>query len=593
MTVDEALPVVIYAVKSSPDDRESVRDQHEQVRAAIEREGGRQIVAEPFGEANASGYRGERGPQLEAAMRAAVDAAEQHGEAELWVFHSSRLARGDGRKGRRSVNLIVAQMLYENVTVRSVTDDPFVTPMLAGIAGEQAHKYAADLSAHVKRGKLQQLQRGDHLGGPLCDGYAVVREHDETGRVVGRTFRIATDRAPLVQSIFVLAAEGLSDSMIARRLNAEGARTRHGRPFTRRAIQSTVTNPWYAGRVAYKRGTSDEQIVNGKHPPLVDAAQFDRIQQMRGLRDHADRSQKVIGRPAQNHALARLAVCGKCGERLYAVTSTYRRKDGSRARSYVCHNYKLSTGVCNSKPINAEVVDAAVIAELDTLLVDFDAWLRQIEGSHTADRERLSTEVQRAEHDHDAQITKVAKVEAKWAEYVAAGDDDKADLVLPIVERERQAGVDTKRRLRAAQEAHASVPTDAPTDAMLDFANALRAAVAGRVDATGSIAEANRALRELFAEFRISEVLRIDVAEDANGELRETGTGWDIKIQPFVLPSVAHALWDSSRQTTWEGDSNLLSASEDSPSMWVYTDEPPPPLRWLSADPGPGDGTAP
>ena len=92
----------VYGVKSSPDERESVADQHRIVREAIECEGDRQIIG-TYGEAGQSGYRKERGPQLEAAMAVARAAAAEHGEAELWVFHSSRLARGDGRKGRRSI----------------------------------------------------------------------------------------------------------------------------------------------------------------------------------------------------------------------------------------------------------------------------------------------------------------------------------------------------------------------------------------------------------------------------------------------------------------------------------------------------------
>ena len=34
------IPVVVYGVKSSPDEKESVRDQHAQVLAAIKKEGG-------------------------------------------------------------------------------------------------------------------------------------------------------------------------------------------------------------------------------------------------------------------------------------------------------------------------------------------------------------------------------------------------------------------------------------------------------------------------------------------------------------------------------------------------------------------------
>ncbi len=155
---------VIYGVKSSPDEKDAVADQHRLIREAIEREGDRQVVGEPFGEADASGYRRERGPRLEAAMRAAIAVAAEDGEAELWVWHSSRLARGDGTKGRRSIHLIVAQLLYENVTVRSVVDPEMVTPMLVGIASTVSNKYSEDLSAHTRRGLAKRKAAGKPVG---------------------------------------------------------------------------------------------------------------------------------------------------------------------------------------------------------------------------------------------------------------------------------------------------------------------------------------------------------------------------------------------------------------------------------------------
>ena len=60
------IPAVVYGVKSSPDEKESVQDQHRIVLEAVEREGGREVVG-AFGEANQSGYRKERGPELEGA----------------------------------------------------------------------------------------------------------------------------------------------------------------------------------------------------------------------------------------------------------------------------------------------------------------------------------------------------------------------------------------------------------------------------------------------------------------------------------------------------------------------------------------------
>jgi Resolvase, N terminal domain len=60
-------------------------------RAAAEAEG-RDVVAQCSNE-SASAYKGDRGPGLERAMAHADRAG-----AELWVQHSDRLARGDGKR---------------------------------------------------------------------------------------------------------------------------------------------------------------------------------------------------------------------------------------------------------------------------------------------------------------------------------------------------------------------------------------------------------------------------------------------------------------------------------------------------------------
>jgi hypothetical protein len=43
------------------------------------------------------------------------------------------------------------------------------------------------------------------------------------------------------------------------------------------------------------------------------------------------------------------------------VTSTYKRKDGTRARSYMCKHVKAGTGLCDATSVRAEPVDAVFI----------------------------------------------------------------------------------------------------------------------------------------------------------------------------------------------------------------------------------------
>ncbi|MFP5361388.1 MAG: recombinase family protein [Thermoleophilia bacterium] len=609
MTEDARPAVVIYAALSKKkrktgDDRhdeESIDSQIAKVRGRLDviyGEDGYDLLG-AFTDTGHSGSKKNRGPDLEAAISAVTHAADQGRKVvELWANTSARFARGTGKKNEaRSLLEVYTQLRRTGVAIRTVADDEFVTnPILISFAAEQAAKYTKDLSESLLRAKERQLARGDHLGGPICDGYAIVSEHNEDGKVIGRTFRPDPDRASLVRSIFDLAVQGVPDTAIMRKLNSQGLRTRHGRPFTRRAIQNTITNPFYAGRIAYKRGTPDEQIVQGHHPPLVDPARFDRIQKMRAARDHAGPDQKVIGRPAQNHALARLAVCGRCGERLHARTSTYRRKDGSRARFYACAGYAECNGTCDAKPINAEIVDAAVMDEdegLPNLLLDYDAWRQQIEDGYAADRRRLAEEVARGQRDHDAQAHKTAAVERKWGEYIASGDNHKADLVLPMVERERQACVESERRLQAARDALASVPPKAPSDAMLDFQNTFRGWVNKRVDMAAPIAEINQALRELFSAFQIHETEYEHWPVDDEGlQLTDHAVrAKELIVKPFIKASVAAALdptileaWER-RTADWAGQKYNVNAVAAGLSQKIIDVLDAPPVQPLIARP--------
>src|SRR5829696_3143466 len=152
------IPAVLYAAKSTKDEHGSVPGQLAAARAAAKKEK-RQIVAE-FSEEAVSGYKKSRGPRLEAAMEGAKEAAAEQGKAELWVFHSSRLARGSGLKNEsRALGEVYYALKRHGVSLRSVEDDPYVTDeAFVGMASKMANKYSKDLSAHVKAGIKEDHQ---------------------------------------------------------------------------------------------------------------------------------------------------------------------------------------------------------------------------------------------------------------------------------------------------------------------------------------------------------------------------------------------------------------------------------------------------
>ena len=573
----KALPhVVIYGALSEASDdpdMQSIATQHAAVVARLNQLHGQDgyVIVGTFEDDGYSGSKRNRGPGLQAAIDAAVAAAAEHGAAELWANTAARFGRGTSKPNEaRAIGELFYAMRRQGVALRAVVDDEMVSnEMLVGIGSTLAAKYASDLGESVRRAKRRKVASGERPGGPPRDGYRIVYQHDASGRVVGRSYEFDPERAPIWREAFALALDGTSTSEIARSLNARGHRTRRsGNPFDRRGIEQGLSSPFYAGRIAYLIGTPDEQVVDGHHPPLIDPADFDRLQRrLKATREHGPRPKR--GRPPANHALARLATCWTCGSRMLALTSSYRRADGTRHRYYRCAAVHAGTGTCDAPPVDAEIVDAGVIEELDRLLIDFDAWRQRIEHGHLAEGQRLAQEVERARADH-AELTRTADLAHRaWLRYLER-DDGSADAVLPAVQSAQADADAAQRRLQAAQAAYASIPAHADTDALLDFANDLREAIRGKLDrANGAMAAVNAALREVFAGFslRVGEWAGIE-----DGHVAYAGRPAVIVV-PLLRADVAYTL----------ADPLLLPTDEDAAPV----------LRWLRIAAGGPSASAP
>ena len=160
---------IIYAAKSSPDERGSIPDQVKECRALAEREGYEVIAV--YSEENVSAYHDDRGPEL---ARALAHAAQEG--AALIVWHSDRLARGDGEKNRHLVEILLEAM-HEGFTLRSVEDDrTFESVSLAAQMGDRNHEDSRRKSAAVRAGLARRRAQGKRVGG---NSYAITWRRNE------------------------------------------------------------------------------------------------------------------------------------------------------------------------------------------------------------------------------------------------------------------------------------------------------------------------------------------------------------------------------------------------------------------------------
>jgi site-specific DNA recombinase len=517
--ISTLIPCIIYAARSRADERsndeKSTTSQTEEVQSAIHALGGREVVGE-FEESGHSGFHAERGPELVAAVEAAKSAALGFdGEAELWVFHSSRLARGDGTKGKRSLNKIHADLLYEDVQIRSVTDDEFmVNPMLVGIASSQNNKAARDISDHVSRGKRSAVKLGKWTGGPAPDGYwlekVVVDNATET------LLQIDAERRPIIEVIYDLSEEGIGDATIARRLNEAGHRTRKGKAWTRRLVQYILCHPVYAGRIvrvgegSHKGGTyrklDTPEVYEGRHEAIIDPDRWDRIHAKRAKRDRSKAGREKAaakrdkgGAPTTRYLLTKLAHCPRCGDRMLCVTSPYVRKDGTRKRNYICPNKLGSTGACDMPRIDAGMVDASVWVYLNKTFVDVDGWARELQRG--VDEKRTALESALAHEQAEAvKVERLQeKAQARYRKLIAEdADPTRAEALMAELDDDLAGARD--RAATAQDRLDALSEETAPTDTALDFCIELADTISGAKESE-SVQTVNEKMREIFECF--------------------------------------------------------------------------------------------
>jgi DNA invertase Pin-like site-specific DNA recombinase len=475
----DAIPAVIYGVKSSPDEKESVADQHRITREAIEREGGRTIDGEPFGEANQSGYRKERGPQLEAAMTAAVAAAAGHGEAELWVWHSSRLARGDGTKGRRSIAKLVHDLLYEGVTVRSATDDAMVSPMLAGIASTVSNGYSENLSVWTKAGVQRRREGGQPVGALPGIGYEVDVWLDDRGRRCSRRI-VSPTTAPYVFAAFERTADGQTPGAVGRWLNAEGVRTVRGAPFVQRTVRKLILNDAFLGQKGYPRIVSDELAQRARS-------------QLRRLDPAESQRRKGGRRPTLAYPLRGVVFCAACKAPLYPTWDHRGEK-----RTYHCGHSRQSSGECRRRPIPAELLESHVLNHLSTFVGSVEAWIADQLGERRTEALARRTALDARNAALAALDRHRGKLYAEYERLIAADDPLARYALEPVAKLDRQC--DQAREEIAEAEAvlsEFSAPPD--VDAALDFYNELVDVVTGRIERATSAEALNAALASVLS----------------------------------------------------------------------------------------------
>ena len=243
-----------------------------------------------------------------------------------------------------------------------------ITEPMAGEDSAAAFLYESMIATHnqfqsmqtgesVRRGLKQKASVGG-TGGWAPLGYLNDVDNLPDGRRVA-IITIDPERAPFVTLAFQLYASGeYALSELAAELNRLGLRSRPGprrpsRKLGTSVLQRLLRNPYYTGKIVYKRGTPDEQVFEGRHEALIDQDTFESVQRL------LDEKQ-VAGEHPQRHRpyLRGTAYCGECGSRLAFALSTGR--NGVRYPYFFCVSRVNSKACTMTTSIRPELIEQAI-----------------------------------------------------------------------------------------------------------------------------------------------------------------------------------------------------------------------------------------
>ena len=331
-----------------------------------------------FSDEGFSAYSGNRGPGLEAAKAAAVDAAMAHGSAVLVAQHSDRVARGAGDAPDASDHLVevVSGLTRHKIVLRTVQDDYYRDPktahLMAAVMGQRNTEDSRRKSEAVTSG----LKRRKESGQPVGHSLRATRSTRGSATTGCRSRPGVVDQERM-DSIVIRAMErveaGFTFGDVARRLNAEGLSTRRGKQWRTRAIREIVLNEDYTGTTGY--------------PQVIDRERWERIvASLKRLDPVAVQSRRKGKKPTEDYLLRGIASCGYCGSSLRC--QRYKRIPGERA--YICAAVKESRGTCDASKIPAAPVEKAVIDHLGLFLEDAKQWINDRAQQANGERERFA-----------------------------------------------------------------------------------------------------------------------------------------------------------------------------------------------------------
>jgi site-specific DNA recombinase len=290
--------------------------------------------------------------------------------AIILVWKLSRFARN------REHSILYKAMLRKHgvkvVSINEPIDDSPAGRMLEGMIEVVDEFYSANLSVDTVRGMNENASRGFLNGGRAPYGYRRVKV--KIGEAEKAKLEADPAHAPIVKRVFQMCLDGMGVKEIAKKLNAQGYKTRDGKQWTNTVLYYMLTNETYTGVTIFNgyrywdtKGDKTQKTirVEGTHPALATKEQFERVRQMLKARSPLITHPRAV---SSEYLLSGLAYCGSCGAKMIGTTAK-----GGKFFYYGCQSYlKKGREACKTGLISRMRLEDAVMEQLKGSVITDD-----------------------------------------------------------------------------------------------------------------------------------------------------------------------------------------------------------------------------
>ena len=353
------------------------------------------------------------------AFKKMMEAAKKRKITAIIVYRLDRISRNISDFAGLIEELARLDIDFISIREQFDTGSPMGRAMMY-IASVFSQLERETIAERIRDNMHELAKTGRWLGGvtPTGFGSEAVKSITIDGKAKKACkLKLIPEEAEVIRLIYDLYKEFDSQTLTEAELLKRGIKTKNGKAYTRFAIKGILQNPVYMiadedayeyfvkanadlysnkedfdgtkGIMAYNRTDQEkgrttiyrpvnEWIVSvGEHLGIIPGKVWVSIQESLNRN-----KSKAFRKSRSNEALLTGLLFCSCGHRMYPKLSKRKTADGESVFTYVCKMKEHSQrSVCNSKNVNGNILDMAIIEEIKRMEENSGQFIRQLEQS--------------------------------------------------------------------------------------------------------------------------------------------------------------------------------------------------------------------